>query len=313
MDTSIVRLGLIGAGKWGQNYIRTLKMLKTAKLIKIASRHNEASKFIDDECKITSNWKDVASSRELDGIIIATPPSSHLKIAKFAIEHGKNLIIEKPLSLNFEEAKEFLMFAKGKNLQIKVNHIHLYHPAFRVIKSISKIYKIKSIYSKGGSNGPFRSDIRALWDWGVHDIAMCLDLINMIPIVKDANYLKKEEGINFNKELVRLKLSFNNNINATIETGNLMQIKTRILKVNYGKFNLIYDSQSSNPLNLDECYNSYFKNNFKELFNLRKETPLYILLDEFIKGIKVSSKDKSDLNLAINTLKILEEVTNKLI
>ena len=62
-------------------------------------------------------------------------------------------------------------------VNVKVNHVYLYHPMYRFLKEIVKDKnKINSIYSFSGDNGPFRKDISPLWDWGPHDIAMCLDI-----------------------------------------------------------------------------------------------------------------------------------------
>ena len=74
-----------------------------------------------------------------------------------------------------------------------VDYIHLYHPSFLKLISYSKhLGKPFSINTISGNKGPFRDDIRALWDWAPHDIAMCIKLLNEFPKVNKAKYLKRD-------------------------------------------------------------------------------------------------------------------------
>ena len=104
----------------------------------------------------------------LDGIIISTPPKSHYEIVKKFINKGIPVLIEKPLTLSYNDSNNLLSIVnKSRNNSIVlVDHIYLYDASFRILKTrVKNLGKIKSINSIGGSNGPFRKDVRPLWDW----------------------------------------------------------------------------------------------------------------------------------------------------
>ena len=69
-----VQLGLIGAGFWGQNYIKTIINLKNIHLKRIASKYSNLNKFNLKNCIFNSDWRDLIRCDDLDGVIIATRP-----------------------------------------------------------------------------------------------------------------------------------------------------------------------------------------------------------------------------------------------
>jgi len=103
-----VRLGLIGAGRWGRAYIRTLAELDGLSLKWVSSRNPETKTFVPDTCSVTEDWRDLMTAENIDGIIVATPPASHAEIALTAIEQGHAVMVEKPLTLSLQEAEHLL-------------------------------------------------------------------------------------------------------------------------------------------------------------------------------------------------------------
>ena len=189
--SSVVRLGLIGAGKWGRNYIKTIEKIKGVTLNKIACRSLEDKADLCESFELTNNWKDISESDEIDGIIIATDPENHIEIAKQCIKNKKPLIIEKPITLNYKDAQNILNLSLINKVMVKVNHIYLYHPLYKILmENSNNNLEIKSIYTIGGDYGPFRKNISSLWDWGPHDLAMCLDIMQDLPLKIDASFIK---------------------------------------------------------------------------------------------------------------------------
>ena len=142
-----MKIGLLGVGHQGKRYIETFKRL-TMEL----------------------DWTSNVPRFDADAIIIATPAETHYELAKEAINSGKHVLIEKPMVMDRAEAEELYALAVKQNITGFVNHVHLYSPAWREMKS--KVDEIVSIVSVSG--GPCKTDPR--WDWGSHDVAMRLDL-----------------------------------------------------------------------------------------------------------------------------------------
>ena len=105
-----LNLLLVGAGKWGMNYVSTLNSFPNIDL-KIATRYN---------------WKRLIDEHP-DGVFICTHPSSHIEIANYALSRNIPTMIEKPLALSLNEANSL----KGFSAPILVNNIHLFSETFR--------------------------------------------------------------------------------------------------------------------------------------------------------------------------------------
>ena len=115
-----VRLGLIGAGKWGVNYIKTIESIEGIELIKVACKNiSSTKKAFLSSYELTDNWKNVVESKEIDAIIIATNPAMHYEIASSCIKNRKPIIVEKPLTLSIEDAESLLSLAEENKIKSK--------------------------------------------------------------------------------------------------------------------------------------------------------------------------------------------------
>ena len=138
-----VCLGLIGAGRWGKNIIQTIGSLNGANLKYLVASNSYNRKLVNQDCFVTNSLEKILNNKDLDGLIIATPPSTHAPIAIKAIENGIPLIIEKPLTLISEEAEYIYKLAVESKVTVLVDHIHLYNPPFRKLKIILKLQFFK--------------------------------------------------------------------------------------------------------------------------------------------------------------------------
>ncbi len=310
-----IRIGLIGAGKWGVNYIKTIESIEGIELKKIACKNSiKTKKSFFSRYDFTDNWKEVVESKEIDAIIIATPPKMHYEITSSCIKNGKPTIVEKPLTLCLKDSESLILLAKKHKINIKVNHIYLYHPVFRFLKkNISKEFNLKSVHSLSGNFGPFRKDVTPLWDWGPHDVAMCLAIINEFPKRIETQYIRREESSLNNRSNINIKLFFQDNKFADLNFGNLMKNKKRYFKVEGQSSTLIFDP--INNLNITkETHNQKMEivdKNLEKSFYLN-QSPLELLLREFSSEIIDSKFYLSDLLLSKRVVSVLENVEKKL-
>ena len=305
-----IKIGLIGAGKWGVNYLNTIKNAEGVVIKKIACKTLSGKESLLQDYEITDKWQELIFSSEIDGIIIASPPSTHYEIAAESIRNGKPLIIEKPLTINLEEAQLLLELQKKYQTIVKVNHIYLYHPLFRILKKkMRNKVNIKSIYTCGGNYGPFRRDVSSLWDWGPHDLSMCLEIIGEYPSKIKAEFEKKDNKDGVKSSNLKLVLDFKSRRYAEIHIGNLMQKKNRFLKVNLEGCSYIFD-----PINYKEIkeIRDFEVSSFAKSINnddlLIEKSPLEILINEFKEDICSGNSSPNDLNLAVNIVDILKKV-----
>lgn len=311
--TKAIRLGLIGCGKWGANYLKTIEKIDGVEIGLIACKSMNNKRNLKNVYYLTDNWHDVVNSSNIDGIIIATPPNMHYKIASEAIKNGKPTIVEKPLTLNAREANNLFSLSLVNRVNVRVNHVYLYHPMYRFFKKyIGNFDNLKSICSLSGNYGPFRENISSLWDWAPHDIAMCLDVLGEMPININAKFSKQEfdKDNKYDMSNISMHLRFNNDVDAYINTGNIMECKKRYFKLNFEKKAYIFDPISS--FYIQEEVNSKVKEiKLHNGFDF-KESPLEILLKDFLKDINSRKFQVEDLKLSKNVIKIIESIDDKL-
>lgn len=213
----MINLLLIGKGVWGQKYISTLSSFPNI-LLNIATR---------------DNWKNLINNNP-DGIIVCTPPQSHVEIASYALEKNIPSMIEKPLSLSLKEAETL----KRYTAPILVNHIHLFSHRYQHIKENLSCNSIQSVSTCGQGNSIVR-DYSELWDYGPHDISMILDLLQQMP----QNVICQK----IDHRLYNIELQFNNFISKTIIGYNSSQ-KIRYLRVNDFEYDGTIFNEPDRPL-----------------------------------------------------------------
>ena len=127
-------------------------------------------------------------------MIVATPPSLHFAMAKAALEAGKPVLVEKPFTCDIAEAEALAALSRRLSVPLLVEHTQLHAPAFRALAAlIPGMGGLRAIHARANAEGPFRPDVPVLWDWGAHDVAMCLSLAG-VPSRADARRLQRRPG-----------------------------------------------------------------------------------------------------------------------
>jgi len=296
---ALAKLGLIGAGRWGKNIIRTINEMPNSNLVKLVSSNINSVSLVSEDCTITSDWKDILIKEEIDGVIIATPPKTHAYIALAAIEAGIPVMVEKPLTMNLQEAKKIEEASIKKSVPILVDHIHIHHPTYQILKSLIKKHgEIKEISSVGGNYGPF-NNVPPLWDWGAHDVSICLDLLGLdcrIMNVKrvDVSEKKYEEG-----EVIQLEMISNNNTKGKLLFGNIMPNKTRCLTVECENGKIIFDDVKKSLT--VENKEGVFEKLFPSI------SPLHYVLTIFENGILNKDYKQFGVSIGVRVTELLSQ------
>ena len=293
----MITFALVGKGLWGKNYISTLKGISHCKL---------PPKYIK-----THNYQDLFSFKDIDGVIIATPASTHFMIAKSFLERGYNVLIEKPVTTNVKDALILRKIAAKKGKILMVSHIYHYHPAFIKLKNLVRnIGKIKFIQIESMDWGPIRTDVSALWDWAPHDVAMCVDILEKKPISVSAhakNILTSNANL---YDMCFLKLNFPFEVCAFITIGWLSLVKKRNFTVIGKNKALLFDDIATNKLLYFDYLNEDIKVNYP---SYSSEQPLKLQILEFIDCIKKGKKPKTGIEQAILTLKIIKSAEESIL
>lgn len=285
-------LGLIGPGRWGRNYIRTIEASPRARLAATASR----------------DWRDLVKKPGIDGVIIATPPATHAEIAIAAIEAGLPVLVEKPLTLSIVEAREVLDHAERRSARVLVDHIHLFQPAWAELKHrAAALGPLRAVRGKAGDLGPFRDDATALWDWGPHDVALCLDLIGGMPVDVSARRLETEQTATGAGEQIALTLTFGGGVTADIEIGNLTSPKRRSFEAAYDDGMLMMDTLAADKLVFQTPGGD------RNAVLVDGDLPLTVALERFVDMIsRPEENNLASLRLAVDVVDVLDRCQRSL-
>lgn len=180
-----MKIAVIGAGNWGKNLVKNFANLGVLCGVADAVEANlswVAENFPEVERYQSSD--ELFTAADLDAVAIATPPHTHCAIAMAAIEKGLDVFVEKPLTLDPDEARLLQQTAVVKGRILMVGHLLLYQPAIQFIKKfiddggLGEIYTLTQRRSKLGR---VRSVENVLWSFGVHDVAVLLYLVGESP------------------------------------------------------------------------------------------------------------------------------------
>lgn len=234
-----LRLALIGAGRWGRNYIQAVRESDSADLAILCSRNPDAISRIGEGTRVDPDWHSVLKNRSVDGVIIATPPAHHGQVLRAALDARVPALVEKPLTLDLAEAQMLRDLSVSKRTPFLVNHIHLFSPAYAELKRFIKLESvslgpIRRIASEGGNLGPIRPDYSAYWDYAPHDVAFCLDLMKSFPVqIKGRDVTPQEKRTQPTEGCFELELEFAQDAQALIRAGNLYEKKMRRLEIRF--------------------------------------------------------------------------------
>ncbi len=180
------KVAVVGAGYWGINHVRNFHELGVLKTVCDAS---EASlKMIGEtfsNVQVEPDYQKVLTDEEVRGVVIATPAETHYRLAAAAIEAGKHVLVEKPLTLDVTEGERLVNLAREKNSILMVGHLLEYHPAvlrLRELIATGELGQLRYVYSNRLNLGKVRREENILWSFAPHDIAIILRLVGQLPV-----------------------------------------------------------------------------------------------------------------------------------
>jgi UDP-2-acetamido-3-amino-2,3-dideoxy-glucuronate N-acetyltransferase len=137
------------------------------------------------EVPVESSYAAVLNDQSVGAIVIATPAETHYGLAKQALLAGKDVFVEKPMTLRADEAEELTLLAESRARVLMVGHLLEFHPAITRLQELieeGRLGRIEYIYSNRLNLGKVRREENALWSFAPHDISVILLLLKQLPI-----------------------------------------------------------------------------------------------------------------------------------
>lgn len=319
-----VKIAVTGCGKWGMNHVRTAYKL-FGKDLKYCSDNSDDSRQkvseISKDIIFTKDLNDIIKDESVKAVIVSTPAETHYEITKLLLEAGKNVLVEKPITLNSEEAKALKVIAGEKDLVLMVGHLLLYHPAILKIKQFldeGKLGNLQYIYSNRLNLGTIRTEENILWSFAPHDISVIQYFTGDVPEeVTATGAIFVQENI---QDTTLTYLKFRNNIHAHIYVSWLHPFKEQRLVVIGSKAMMVFeDTLKENKLKLYkkgfEMVNGIPVKMDADFENVEFDpvSPLEMEQRHFIDCILNKKNPRSDGSNAVEVLETLERAQRELI
>lgn len=183
-----IGVAVVGTGDWGANLVRNFASLPGARLAALCDADPQRlakSAGQHPGVRALAHVDEVAGAPDVQATVVAASAVNHYALAKALLEAGKDVFVEKPLTLKVEHAEELVRLARARDRILMVGHLLLYHPGVRYLKGMVErgdLGDLYYIYSQRVNLGKVRRDENALWSFAPHDLSVILHLLDAEPL-----------------------------------------------------------------------------------------------------------------------------------
>ena len=222
----MIRCGVIGVGYMGKHHTRILSSIENIELVGISDLGEKRGKEIAKEysCGFFLNYEDLL--KKTDCVFIATPTNTHRDIAIKALKSKNNIFIEKPISLDIDEAEEIIETAKKSKLLLQIGHIERFNPAILAAKKFIE----KPIFIEAHRLSPFSgrgTDVSVVLDLMVHDLDIILNKVKSgIKNISAVGVSVLTDNI----DIANARIEFQNGSIANVTASRISQTKVRKIR-----------------------------------------------------------------------------------
>ena len=296
---SVLKFVVIGMGAMGQKHLKALNSIEGVEVVGIVEPLGYKSNF----CPTYLNVEELLQRQDFNCAVIATPTSTHAKIAAPLIKNNKHILIEKPLTKNMNDAQYIKSLSLKSDSKIAVGYIERFNPAVQSFIKNVKGEKIISCEAKRVGPYPSRiTDVGVRLDLSVHDVDLIRFLTNDKVVLSNRvdNNVSK---INSNEDNTVLFLQMKQGATATVNCSWLYPFRERMLKILTDKSFYEVDLYNSSV----SKYTSHEGNSYiKENLWIQREDSLIKQLKEFIKYVTINQiKHLATLDDGIRSLQIV--------
>jgi UDP-N-acetylglucosamine 3-dehydrogenase len=218
----VINAAVIGTGVWGKNHARVYASLNDVHLYGIVDQDETRAKEVGDlyQTNYFTDINDILNDSTIDLISICTPTITHAKIAAAALNMGKNVLVEKPMTNTLREAIELIRLAEKNNVKFTVGFVERFNPAVQeAFKHIKQgiIGEVILANTRRVSRRPLRiGDVGVVKDLAIHDIDI---IAHLFPNSPEAIYAICGSISHSFEDYANINVRYKGNRNAFIETN----------------------------------------------------------------------------------------------
>lgn len=182
MPNKPIRCAVVGVGYLGRFHAQKYKLIDEVKLVCVCDASLDRAREVAGELGVEAfpDYRDLVRGGEgggsVDAVTIASTTRTHFEIAKFFLERGIHVNVEKPMTVTIEEAEELCSIAKAKGAHLQVGHVERFNPALQAARS-----KLATpLFIECHRLAPFKPrgvDVDVVLDLMIHDLDVILSLV----------------------------------------------------------------------------------------------------------------------------------------
>ncbi len=223
----MLRIGIAGVGHLGKIHAKLWKEVEGVTVAGIYDANAAVASAISNETGI-ENLDDLpALLHRVDALSIVTPTGSHYAVAKEAIQAGKHVLIEKPITTTTEQAKELIALAKSKGVKIQVGHVERFNPALLAAEAYLEDPRFFESHRMAQFK-PRGTDVAVVLDLMIHDIDVILSLVKSPVKSIDASGVAV---VSEELDIANARIKFENGAVANVTASRISQTPMRKLRI----------------------------------------------------------------------------------
>lgn len=319
----MITVGIIGYGYWGPNLVRNFFSLANCRVKAVADARKQRLEHLAKNFPSVSgvsNADDIINDPAIDAVVIATPVFTHFELAQKALQQGKHVLLEKPMTSTVEEAETLINLALQKNLSLMVDHTFLYTGAVEKIKEMidgDKLGAVKYLDSTRINLGLFQPDINVLWDLAPHDLSILRYIINEAPYSVNATGVSHTN--NNIENIAYLTIKYQSGFIAHFNCSWTSPVKVRMMLIGGDKKMILYnDVEPTEKIKVyDTGYNHRTDEEKKQILVDYRTGDIYVpklsttealvgVATDFVSSIVEKTTPRSGYQLGLDVVKILE-------
>jgi len=299
-----IKIGVIGVGHLGSIHAKIYKQLENCSLIAVCDSDKKRLDQISQELQVPgySDYREIFD--KVDAVSVAVPTKLHESVASDFLKHKIHCLVEKPFTMNLQEADHLIKIAKDHALILQVGHIERFNSAFAA--TLKLIKEPKFIECHRLSPFPNRSlDVGAVLDIMIHDIDI---VIGLVP-----SKIKKVESVGVNvltgfEDIANARITFENGCVANLTASRVSDETMRKIRIFQEDTYISLDYK-----NAEACvYKKTGHAISKESLPIEKEQPLQKELASFLDCLINHKEPLVSGPVAREALKVALEIQNQI-
>jgi predicted dehydrogenase len=245
-----IGLAVVGAGYWGPNLVRAARVTPAFRLHWLCDRDLDRAQAVLDAytpIRATASYEEVLADPGVGAVAIATPAATHFDLVRAALEAGKHVLVEKPLTATVDEGAKLAELARRSGLALMCDHTYCYTPVVRRIRELiasGEIGDVQFVDSVRVNLGLIQPDVDVLWDLAPHDLSI-LDFVLPDGVVPVAVAAHTADPVGTGKAcLAYLSLWLSNGVLAHVNVNWLSPMKIRTTVIGGTRRTIVWDDMN---------------------------------------------------------------------